>query len=221
MNRKKYIILTTVLSLLCINNTYAVCTQQDINEFKSVENEYSIESELNMDNKKYILKMTRKHPDKYDYLIHAKGTITCKDIDENTTECYPFNPGKYKIEIIGQTDSCNDVFKTITLNLEPYNKFSESPLCDGIQEFVLCQKTYRKELTQEEFESRVNTYKNTKQNQTEEENKKQPQTEIKDKLISYVKENLLKIIIIMIFVILVITTTIITWKSFKKSRRLE
>jgi len=220
MNRKKYLILTAMLSLLCINKTYAACTQEEINDFKSVEDEYIIEPTLNMDNKKYVLKMTRKYPDKYDYLIHAKGTITCKDIDENNTECYPFNPGKYKIEIVGQTNSCNDVFKTLILNLEPYNKFSESPLCNGIEEFVLCQKTYKKELTQEEFESRVNTYKKTNQNQTEEE-QNQPPTEIKNKLISYVKENLLTIIIIVVFAILVIITTIITWKSLRKSRRLE
>ena len=221
MNRKKYITLTLMLSLLCTNKVYAACTQEEINEFKSIEDEYKIEPQLNMETKKYSVKFIRTKPDKYEYRIYFKGNLGCDDTDEITSICSEFNPGTYKLEIIGMSESCNDVLKFISLQLDPYNKHSESPLCEGIEEFVLCQKTYYKELSEEEFESRVNTYKRTQQEKINNEKEQEKNKEINKQIISYIKEYLMQIIIVVVFIILIITTAIVTAKSIKKSRRLE
>ena len=121
------------------------------------------------------------------------------------------------MKIFGNTKECDELLKTINLNLAPYNKYSEDSLCEGIEEFVLCQPTYDKEIDRETFESRINTYKRTK-------NKNQKTPEIKqeeNEILVRVKENLVQIIIILIFIILIVITAIVTIKSIRKSRRLE
>lgn len=221
MNRKKYLIITTVLSLLCVTKAYAACTQQEINEFKKIEDEYKITYEFDKDTKSYTLNLQGYDFQQYDYRFYIIGELQCNEIDKNNTKCYYFNPGTYRIDIIGKTKTCNDVLKTISLKLIKYNKYSEDPLCKGIEEFVLCQPTYEKDIDYDTFVSRVNTYKKTKQNKIDEEKNNQKEISELDKVILYIKENLIQIIIIIIFVILVTISTIIAIKTLKKSRRLE
>lgn len=217
MKKNKKIILFTILSLLFSTNVYASCTEEEINDFKKIEDEYKITYEFNKETKDYIVIFTRKEPDKYDYYIDSTG-IKCDDINENKAQCYNFKPQKYDIYIIGQTEECDDILKEITLNL-PYNSLSEDPICEGIEEFVLCQPTYDKEIDYDAFISRVNTYKKNKTTQPSSNNVNNSNQE--NKIITYIKENLLTIITVSIFIILVIITIILTAGSIKKSRRLE
>jgi len=216
MNRKRYLILTTMLSLLCMNKTYAACTQEEINEFKKVEDEYKITYEFNLTTKDYTLNIYSPLPDKFDYILYMTSDLVCKNIDNNTVECTKAPPGKHKIEIVGQTETCKDVLKTYTIELPKYNKYAEDSLCQGIEEFVLCQPTYDKEIDYDTFVSRVNTYKRTKKTVEEETEKEED-----NKITKYFKDNFLEIIIIIVFIILVAITTILTVKSIRKSRRLE
>lgn len=224
MKKKKYIALTLMLSLFCITKTHASCTQEEKIEFNKIEDEYKIVQEINKENKTYTLKLIRTNPNMYDYVFYISGELICNDINETTAECYNFTPGTYRIEIKGQTNTCNDVLKEISLKLPKYNEYSENPLCEGIEEFVLCQPTYEKEIDYETFVSRVNTYKKTKQEKIENEIKQQsPQNDNKiiNNIISYVKENLIQIIIITIFIVLLIISIVVTINQAKKSRRLE
>lgn len=221
MIKKKYIALTLMLPLLGMSRTYASCTQEEINEFIKIKDEYKITYEFDKDTKTYTLNLIRANPDMYDYIIYLKGNLTCNDINEKETECLYFSPGTYRIEIVGQTNTCSDTLKELTLELPKYNEYSEDPLCEGIEEFVLCQSTYDKEIDYDTFVSRVNTYKRTKQEKESELNEENNQNEFVSKVTTYIKENLLKIIIIIVFIILISITSIITYKSIRKSRRLE
>ena len=99
-----------------------------------------------------------------------------------------------------------------------YNKLSEDPLCEGNEDFVLCNPSYDKEIDYDTFVSRLNTYKKNKGN-----NPSSSSNSVKEEnaIITYIKNNLVSIITITIFIILVIITIILTAKSIKKSRRLE
>ena len=221
MKKKTYAILTLILSLLCINKTYAACTQEEINEFKRIEDKYKVKYEIDKSTKKYHLYFERSKPNIYDYIIYTDEKIECEDINSTITKCSYFEAGEYELEILGQTETCKDSFKKITLNLPKYNKYSEDPLCQGIEEFVLCSPIYDKDIDYETFASRVETYKRTKKEKKEpNEERKQEENKI-DVVLEYVKQNLFQIIIIIVFVVLLITTIIITAKSIGKSRRLE
>ena len=217
--KKRYIALTSLLFLINIPNTYASCTQEELNEFKKIENEYKVTYEFNKDTKDYTMTLYSPLPDKYNYYIYADTELNCKKINDNQGECYNISPGEYTIEIVGFTNTCNDAIKEFTLKLAEYNKYSEDPLCNGIEEFYLCQPTYDKEIDRETFISRVNTYKSTLKSQDKEiEKNEQP---IKNNTLEYIKENLIQIIVITVFIILIIITIILTAKSIRESRRLE
>ena len=223
MNKTKMLIIA-LLFILLPNIIYADCTKEEIDYFKRIENGYKISYEYNKDSKNYTVTFYSPEPDKYEYMIYTeqKNLQNCDGISDNETICHNVLPNEYYIEILGQTASCKDSVKEITLNLSRYNNFSDDPLCEGIEEFVLCQPTYDKEIDYDTFVSRVNTYKKTKKNEQKEnteENKKDNQ--VIDNISKFLEDNLFQIIIIIVFVIVITITIILTAKSIRKSRRLE
>lgn len=215
--KKRYIILAIILLIFSTTKTYASCTQEELNEFKKIENEYKVTYEFNSDTKDYNITFYTPLINKFDYEIFTDINLNCKKINETEVKCYNVPINEYELAIVGMSNSCNDILKELTLKLPEYNIYSEDPLCEGIEEFYLCQPTYEKKVDRETFESRINAYKNTNQKQETEEN--EPPKE--NKISEYIKENLIQIIITIIFIILVIITIILTAKSIKESRRLE
>ena len=188
--------LTTILFLTCINNTYAACTQEEIDEFKKVEDQYTIKYEFNKDTKDYTLYFSNYDSKKYSYFIETGEKMNCTVLDEVRTKCSGIKPNEYNIEILGITNTCDETLKTFTLNLKEYNNYSEDPLCEGIEEFVLCQPTYDKDIDYETFVSRVNTYKKSKEKK---EVNNSTEKKDKNKAIVYIEENIVQIIIVAIF----------------------
>lgn len=221
MIKKKYIISTLILSLLCMNKTYASCTQEEIDAFKKIENEYKVTYEFNIDTKDYAVTFTYSTTRMYsfspDYYLVSQ---TLKGYTDNSFTYTGIKPGKYNVDIVGATETCQDTVKKITLELPEYNKYYGDPLCEGIEEFVLCQSTYHKEIDRETFESRINTYKKTKEKNKNDKEVDESKTE-ENKVITYVENNLIEIVIILTFIILITITIIITAQAIKKSRRLE
>lgn len=218
MIRKKYIAVTLILSLLSINKVSAHCTQEEKDGFKKAEEEYKVTYEFNKESKDYTIYFKSTEPDKYYYQIYTDDKLQCNTIDEETVKCIHFKPDHYSIDIVGVTSTCNDVLKEFTIKLS-YNKYWEDPLCEGNEEFYLCNPSYDKEVDRETFESRLNTYKKTQQQKNEE--KKNVEETEETKIIKLIKDNWVPIIIVLIFIILVIITAIITIKQSRKSRRLE
>lgn len=216
----KHIISLLSLFVLLPSTIYADCTEEEIKNFKKIEDDYKVTYEFNKETKNYTLKFYSPEPNMYDFIIYIVKTPTCKELENNMTECYNIDPGTYDLEIVGQTDSCKNSFKQLTIDLPKYNKYSDDPLCKGIEDFVLCQPTYDKDIEYDDFVSRVNTYRNSleivNENDTNQ-NINKPE----NKILEYIKNNLFEIIIVAIFVLMVIATIILTAKSAKKSRRLE
>ena len=221
MTKIKYCILIFILSLICTNKVCAVCTQEEMDGFKKIEDKYQVTYEFDMDSKTYSLFFKSPKPDNYHYVIYTESDLNCTTINKTTLKCINFNPDIYTIEIVGMTDTCDDVLKTFDLNLTRYNNYASDPLCEGIEEFVLCNPLYDKEIDYETFVSRVNTYKKTKDKETIQDEPTTDDVEPIDDLLNYIKENIIQIIIIIIFIVLLIITIIITAKSIRKSRRLE
>lgn len=221
---KKYILLLFVLFIFDIQTTSAACTQEEINTFKRIEDDYKVKYEYDKSIEKYNLYLERSKPNMYDYIIYTNNQLVCTDINETETKCSSFVPGEYELAIAGQTESCNDILKTITLKLPKYNKLADDPLCDGYEDFVLCNPAYDKEIEYDTFLSRLETYKK-KHTPTEKEEKPQEEPNEKNEIIvkmtNYLKQYWIEIIIVVVFIILLVITTIITAKSIRKSRYLE
>lgn len=225
MKKHKFLLSILSLSLFIPSTTYADCTKEEIDNFKEIEDEYKITYEFDKDTKTYTINFVNPNPGNYGYkLIYVKNEKTKLEynlttiIEKNYSKTN-FSSGNYIFEIYGNTDTCNEKLKSKTLVLPKYNKYSEDPLCEGIEEFVLCQPTYDKDIDYESFVSRVNSYKNKMSNTKKEEEPTVVKEE--NKILKYVKDNLIQIIIIIVFIIMVIITIILTAKSIRKSRRLE
>ncbi len=214
---KKSLLFLLILLLLPIT-TKAYCTDEEKLYFKEIEDEYKVTYELNKETKNYTIKFYNAEPDRYTLGIYGvvDDNVKYKSISDNEEEYANIKPGEYKLGVFGVTKECDEAVKTFKLNLQKYNNFSEDPLCEGIEEFVLCQPTYDKEIDYETFVSRVNTYKKTQE-------KKQATIDKKDnnQMVEFIENNLFQIIIIGVFITAVIVTIILTAKSVKKSRRLE
>lgn len=225
MKKHKFLLSILSLSLFIPSTTYADCTKEEIDNFKEIEDEYKVTYEFDKDTKTYTINFVNPNPGNYGYkLIYVKNEKTKLEynlttiIEKNYSKTN-FSSGNYIFEIYGNTDTCNEKLKSKTLVLPKYNKYSEDPLCEGIEEFVLCQPTYDKDIDYESFVSRVNSYKNKMSNTKKEEEPTVVKEE--NKILKYVKDNLIQIIIIIVFIIMVIITIILTAKSIRKSRRLE
>lgn len=219
MQNNKYL---TVLSLFILfpSIIYADCTDEEVKHFKEIEKDYKVTYEFNKDTKDYKVTFYSPEPDMYDYYWFSESLDSkCKVIDDKTIDCNNVIPDTYEIEIIGVTDSCYDTLKKSNLKLPKYNNYSSDPLCEGIEEFVLCSPTYDKNIDYDTFVSRVNTYKKNLNNQKEPDEINTNQNE--NKLLEYIEDNLFQIIIITVFIIMLVITIILTAKSIRKSRRLE
>lgn len=219
----KKTIIVFIIFLLNISPIYAACTGAEIKNFKETEDKYIVEYKKNPSTKSYDVYLNRPEKEKYDYRFNKKIDTSCQEIDNKTIKCTSFLAGKYEISIVGVTQTCNSVLKKINLEIPQYVSYSEDPLCEGIEEFVLCNPNYDKDIDYETFVSRVNTYKKNLLSNKEEEKKEEeePETPLEENIINYLKEYWLEITIVIVFIILVIITTIITAKSIRKSRRLE
>ncbi len=223
MNKKKYIAFPILLSLLCINNVYADCTEEARNEFNSIKNQYKITPIFNSIEKNYTIRIETANTDKFRYVTSLKKTYECKKISETLTECYGYEPGvSFYAYVIPNVNDCHVTLKEEKIYLDKLNKYYGDPLCSGIEEFVLCQEIYDRDIDRETFEYRINKYKESKKQKEQEDLKKiQEENKTTSNISTYIKENTFQVIIIAVFIALLITTILVSYKSMKKSRRLE
>jgi len=224
MNKKKYIAFPILLSLLCINNVYADCTQQARDEFKTIEDQYKITTEYNRETKTYTMRIEEGKPEKFRYVFSMEYDYrNFKKINENVAEITGLKPGmSFDVTIMGQMANCRDSVRVDYVKLKRNNEYYGDPLCKGIEEFALCQEFYEREINRETFEKRIESYKESKiEKQQIEEQKNSKEKNTLKEISTYLKENLIQVIIVVIFIILIIVTIITTIIREKKSRRLE
>ena len=219
MKLNKYIPLTLILFLSSILPAYAECTQDEINAFKKVEDEYVVTYDFNKDTKDYSLTFSISQTGGFAYVFDPKINTDNFQTATDTSFTYTgIQPGEYKIEIVSANKDCNETLKEINLKLDKYNPYSEDELCNGIEEFVLCQPTYGKDIDYDTFVSRTKTYINTKKKSPiEEPNIETPQ----NKIIKYLQENWIEIVGGISITSIILVMIIVTAKKARKSRRLE
>lgn len=222
MIKKKHIALILILSLFSVENVYAEgeCTYENKKEFREYSKDFKVTYEFNLETKDYTVTTYNPKPDKYRYIISEVPFIIAKnETIENKTLYSNIPAGKYLIKVFENEGGCLSILKKIEIDMPQYNPYYQDPLCEGVEEFVLCQPTYKREINRETFEYRINDYKQKKEEKIEIQMQKEKIT--KEKIFNYINDNIIQIIVIVIFIILVIITSIITIKMTRKSRRLE
>lgn len=229
MKKTRYFILFLFTFLLISPKVYATCSQEELNHFKEIEDQYKVTYDYNPDTKTYSITYIMTEVDKYRYEIAIAGEdINCTSPEEGKIVCTGKNFNGYQeFIIIGNSNTCTGEIKKTSLTIPKYNEFYGSQLCEGIEEFALCQLEYDEEITEEEFEKRVEIYKKNqddKNSNSEKEENNDEKQEDGGKLYTikqYIKDNFLKIFIITIFVILCIVSITMIVVYERKRRRLE
>ena len=239
MKKPFYLATILLLSLSLSTKVSAACTQEEINNFKNIENEYQITYEYDTNKNQTIIKAYNPYPEKYQYRVasdeNSNANVIIKWIDNNHYEITANTNSEYSVEVVSRTNTCDDALKTIKFTPPPKGGYHEDELCKGIEEFILCNSNYKEPISREEFESRVNTYKESLKENNESSNdinnninnninidNNEISTDKKNNtIIDYLLNNLTLVIIIIILVILAIINIIIISKRIKKSRYLE
>lgn len=220
MNKYKKITLFFLLFSLFNTKVYASCTTEEKNAFKKISDKFTATYQYDTESNSRAILIKGFDTKDYSFTIDIGQESECKLTNNNDIICTNVETGKYTLEVVGNTDTCNDVLKTIAITVSDYNPYYNDPLCEGIEEFVLCQRTYDKEIDRATFESRVATYKKSKSSSSSPSTENNNPNNV-DKILEYIKDNLTQIIIILVFTILIIITIILTAKNAKERRRLE
>ena len=219
MKKNIYLFTTIFIFLLLPSVIYADCSDEIINEFKEVEDEFKLAYEYNKETETYNIKIYNPNPEKYLYIpIDEKVQNKCTNIEENDITCEAIPADNYTFLIISTDNTCTDALKSVFLNLNNVNKYWNDPLCEGIEDFVLCDPTYDKDITYEDFVSRVETYKKTNHQKEKQESKNK---DSENKVIEYISNNYQIITIMIAAAIALVLIVILIAKKAQKSRRLE
>ena len=232
--RRIYIwILAIVLFLTFPSYIHASCEDEADNFIAG--RDYKITSEYNKDTDTYAVTIyiadTTKHGMVFDGREALENSTTTTSGNSKTIVIKNLKSKEYKAIFVSTTSACKGkVLRTDTVEVSKPNKYAESSLCEGYEDFILCQKDYDKEIDEATFKSRLELYKQSKANEEpddepddnkeDEENANKSKTFI-DKIIDYIKANLFQVIVIAVFAIALIITVVISLTSAIRSRRLE
>ena len=149
MKIKKKLLIIPLLSFLCLNKVYAECSQQEIDEFKKIEDQFTVTYELDNSSKLYTIYLKNPQIGKYGYEISGISENIVPTIENDTVILKNVVSGNYNFAVYNNNENCKEPLKKNDLNLLKYNKYSESKACDGLEDFYLCQETYDEEIDEE------------------------------------------------------------------------
>jgi uncharacterized protein (DUF2141 family) len=138
MKKRKYLLLTLILSLLWINDVNAECSKEIKETFEQVKDKYKIDYVLDKTTKTYTL--TLYYDDSLHYIYDFGEEMEERQSINSTDKSLTFGgikPGKYEINVIVNPTICDEQLKTIKLNLPKYNIYYDDPLCKGNEEIYL------------------------------------------------------------------------------------
>ena len=229
MKRIKALLFILVLFLITPIVVNADCES----DFKEVEDQFKISYVYNKDTDDFTITMVSPDRDRFSWVFHSqeelKNAVHSVEGQKVTTTINNYKNDQYDYRIAAVYSGCKgQTLKKGTLQLKKYNPYADSPLCEGNEDFVLCQKDYDKAISEDEFESRIEAYEESKKDNTSRKSSsesKKSDTQEKESIFAEVREfaeeHIAVVIIAAVIVIALIITAIIMIKKSIKSRRLE
>ena len=227
MRKLKNLLITLTLLLLLPVTANADCES----DFKAIEDKFKVTYKYNYETDDFTITLVNPDYKKYSYTFASLDAIneTNPQISEDGTLTHTISNYKdstYKYYVIAIYDECSGKkAKQGTIELKKDNRFAYSPLCEGYEEFVLCQKDYYKELDEETFKERLEIYKKTKVNQKDNGSSDKKEEKENNNIITtitkFIEKNIKIIIIIAVSIIAIMASIILFTKKYKKRRRLE
>lgn len=235
MKHIKEILFLISLAVILPVEVYADCAS----DFKEVEKDFKVSYEYNKDTDDFTITMISPDYERYGFYCDDKAAIAKMQNRISGKKMIVTIPNYKNSEFMyGIVPSYGECFgKTVlvkTISLVTYNPYADNPKCQGNEDFVLCQKDYNEDIEEDEFNSRIETYEKTKEQEEEiPSDSKITPSEGKDtkekvtiknlfnKIVDYIVEHKVETIIIGVLVIALIIGIIIYVRKVIKSRRFE
>ena len=214
------IILILVISFFKIEVEAASCTTEEKKALKQEAQAIEIIPNLDSDaspNHQYFYSVTFTNFNNKFYIIDSDDHRYEYSSDHTSDKLYgTYAPGRvitFRVYGAMGGNCAFELLSTVRVTFEHYNDYYLSPLCEGIEEFSLCQRNYSGKIESESwFVEQVEKYKASLEKQEEPEKDKN----IIEEITKYLAKNSYIIVITIVVILLIIVIVVIKIKENKK-----
>ena len=220
------LILVLIIILFKIDVNAATCTTTEKSNLKKLARMIEINAVLNAEENvwdEYFYEVTFSNWNENFYIVDKSGNTFYKEPTETENSLYGmYQPGSvetFNVYAKRGTTCAFTQLATIRVSFPYYNRYHSSPVCVGIEEFSLCQRSYSGKIeSQKWFEQEIAKYKKSLEKTDEDEPEKLNFLETIEK---YVKDNPWIIIVVVIVIIAIVVTIVKTKKENKKRIKVD
>lgn len=216
------IIIVLIILLFKIDVNAASCTSTEKSNLKQLARQIEIVPVLNAEENEwneYYYEINILNWNKDFYIIDSLGNKFYKN-DNTDEEVYglyqPGTVGTFNVYARRGTTCAFEHLATFRVSFPNYNHYYKSPLCEGIEDFYLCQRNYGGKIESYEwFEKKVNEYKQSLRNEEPEEE----ELTLLEKIQKYITEN--PIVILVVVVVFGLIIVIFVKKAQNNKKRIK
>ena len=225
MKKNIFIVISICIMLLFQTKVEAAtCTTQDKNALREEAKQMKIIPVMEIDEKleDVYYKISINNWNKDFYLIDKDGTKYYYPEDYDIENVYGYyKPGSvqtFKVYARYGTKCAFEHLTTIRVTFEHYNQYYSSPICEGIESYKMCQRTYSGTFeSYQQFEEEVKKYKDS----LNEKNNDEKKQTIIEKFIAYIKDEPRILIVGAVLIVLIIVITVKRVKDNKKRIKID
>ena len=153
-------LLTFLIPITNVNGFY--CKYSNLSRYKSLASNISTTYDYVEENNTLTFSITLVNLNENLYIVD-NTTQKVYNYSENELTISGYTPGiTVKYSVYTKDIDCSDILLyTIRVVLPAYNKFYSDPICEGISNYMYCQKWFSHNLDYETFKNRVTDYKNS------------------------------------------------------------
>lgn len=158
---KKFVILFLLilfLPLIKVEGYY--CSFSDIARLKKIASNINTSYDYEIKNNEAYFEITLVNLNEEMYLVDTSNNKTY-NYSSNTIKLNNYKSGstvKFNVYPIN-SDCADELLRTIVVVLPKYNSYYDDEICQGIEDYSLCQKWSTHNLSYTEFVKKINIYK--------------------------------------------------------------
>ncbi|MBQ6282230.1 MAG: hypothetical protein IJK66_01685 [Bacilli bacterium] len=214
MKKLRYLLLMLLFIPITTLAKYDVIDSRCTNSFKTAlrsdANDVVYRLSKNIENDKVTYKVIFYNITKHMYLADSNGKKYSSNVIDGLT------PGsKIQVIIYASNNNYCEGYKILTkvINVPYYNKYSKSDLCKGYENYFLCKENSNVNLSEKEFEKKMNEYIESLNKREETEIKPQENDETNIDVLGYIYEHRHLIIVSLTIILLVLLRIIMKRRS--------
>ena len=190
MKTIKCTLLIIVLNIIFPISIYADCES----DFKAVEKDFKVSYKYNEDTDDFTIKLVCPDRNKYTFGFYnpddVKDAYWTNEEEKKITTINNYKKDEYKYMLLGTYGDCKDyIVKEGTIKLTKDNPYINNSLCEGNEDFSLCQKENKEIVDEDTFKIELEGYKQNKSSKKS------------NKIATYFNKNKTEIIIITLLII--------------------